>query len=178
MSKNFPGISCVPVKMMDGRVLYLDLTNPVSVPYLLDGKFKCEEVETDLARDLVKRGDKVIDVGANVGWYSTLFCEEAGNKGKVYAFEPNKYLIRLLNNLSKDYPQLQINHAAVGEENGEKELNITENWISGSLNMDNEEEREIVEKQKTKMISLDSFLKNTNSEYFIKLDEEGSEKKM
>jgi hypothetical protein len=58
--------------MRDGRRLYLDLRNPVSVPYLLEGDFPCERAETDLVRQIVSEGDTVVDIGANVGWYTSL----------------------------------------------------------------------------------------------------------
>lgn len=36
---------------------------------------------------VLERGDIVIDVGANRGYYTILFSHVVGNSGKVYAFE-------------------------------------------------------------------------------------------
>ena len=47
-----------------------------------------EAFETELLR-VVRPGDCVWDVGANVGYYSIKFCEAARPEGRVVAFEPS-----------------------------------------------------------------------------------------
>ena len=52
---------------------------------------------TVLLRDFIASGDHVIDIGANIGWYSSLFCQWVGATGLVDAFEPNtanQFLLR------------------------------------------------------------------------------------
>ncbi|MCA9582180.1 MAG: FkbM family methyltransferase, partial [Myxococcales bacterium] len=44
--------------------------------------------ETRMMRYLVLPGDTVADIGANFGWYTTLFAQAVGPDGKVLAFEP------------------------------------------------------------------------------------------
>ena len=46
--------------------------------------------------DAIKQGDVVYDVGANVGIYSLYGSFEAGNAGRVYAFEPLERNLRYL----------------------------------------------------------------------------------
>lgn len=57
-----------------------------------------EESTTALFRKTVKEGDVVIDLGANIGYFTLLAAKLVGKKGKVYAFEPEprnyQYLIR------------------------------------------------------------------------------------
>lgn len=43
---------------------------------------------TDLCAELVRPGDEVVDVGANLGWYTVLFAGLVGPDGCVHSFEP------------------------------------------------------------------------------------------
>jgi len=45
-------------------------------------------VEYDAFRADVRRGDTVLDVGANIGAYTALFAQWVGDTGRVIAFEP------------------------------------------------------------------------------------------
>jgi FkbM family methyltransferase len=47
-----------------------------------------ETAETELLKKIVKKGDIVVDVGANIGWYTLLSAHLTGKNGKVVAFEP------------------------------------------------------------------------------------------
>ncbi len=43
----------------------------------------------ELFRDYCRRGDVVVDVGANIGEVSIVMSQEAGPRGRVFAFEPS-----------------------------------------------------------------------------------------
>src|SRR5512146_3600825 len=47
-------------------------------------------VETDVLTSLVRLGDTVIDVGANIGAMSIALANVVGNRGKVIAIEPQR----------------------------------------------------------------------------------------
>lgn len=59
---------------------------------LIDGYW--EMWLTELLVDLVKPGMKVVDVGANLGYFSLLMADLVGSDGQVHAFEPNIDLAR------------------------------------------------------------------------------------
>jgi len=63
---------------------YLRLVRAFSVP------------ETGVVRALVRPGDHVLDIGANVGWYSKILSELVGPSGRVYSIEPVPSTFKLL----------------------------------------------------------------------------------
>ncbi|MGZ4938529.1 MAG: FkbM family methyltransferase [Halobacteriota archaeon] len=55
-------------------------------------EYTLKEYEPDVVRHFVsaiKPGDIVMDVGANIGYYSLVAARCVGEKGRVYAFEPD-----------------------------------------------------------------------------------------
>src|SRR3989344_3364089 len=48
-----------------------------------------EPYQTEIIMKNVKRGDVVLDVGANIGYYTLLFAKLVGPEGIVFAFEPD-----------------------------------------------------------------------------------------
>src|SRR5438552_17616191 len=58
---------------------------------MLTGRYEAEEL--DLMRPLLRRGQTIIDVGANVGYAARFFARVAGPTGKVHALEPKPLTI-------------------------------------------------------------------------------------
>ena len=54
------------------------------------------EYEIDLLKKYIKPGDTVIDVGANIGTHTIAFARMVGKTGKVFAFEPQPRLDKIL----------------------------------------------------------------------------------
>jgi FkbM family methyltransferase len=72
-------------------------------------------------RQVLKRGDVAVDVGAHVGYYARLFSELVGPEGLVVAVEPDpKNRSFLRRNLGKR--RVRLFPVAVGREEGEAEL--------------------------------------------------------
>lgn len=172
-ANHFKPLWHLPVPMKDGRILYLDLRNAVCMPYFLWGDFSCEQYETKFAKQAVNQGETAIDIGANVGWYTSLLAQAVGINGKVYAFEPNPKLAQLLSKLTIENCNVTVIQAGLGAENTKKKFSIPENWISGSFGKVDK----AVENYEVKLYTVDSFLEKEHVPKltFIKCDAEGAE---
>lgn len=63
---------------------------------IMSSSFYTDEPEYGKLPELLKEGDWVIDVGANVGHYTKRFSELVGKSGRVMAFEPVPVTFSLL----------------------------------------------------------------------------------
>jgi len=73
---------------VQGFRMYTDPKEPL-MSLCLQGNGCWEPAETAIFRGLVKPGMTVVDIGANIGYYSLLALSLVGASGKVYAFEPS-----------------------------------------------------------------------------------------
>jgi FkbM family methyltransferase len=83
-----------------------------------------EPFETNFFKNHIKPGDVVLDIGANIGYYSILFSRLVGDSGKVFAFEPDKENFSILtrNIASNKATNLVAEAAAVAAEPGSLKL--------------------------------------------------------
>jgi len=83
----------------------LDLEEGIDFSIYLLGAFERSTVAT--LRELVKAGDVVLDIGANIGAHTLGLAKNVGAAGKVYAFEPADFAFqKLLRNLALN-PELE-----------------------------------------------------------------------
>ena len=80
---------------IQGNKMYLDTNDNSMVPKLLMDR-SIEEYETELFKKAVKEGMVVVDVGANIGYYTLIAARLVGKNGFVYAFEPEPSSYNLL----------------------------------------------------------------------------------
>lgn len=76
---------------------------------------------------LVKPGDVVWDVGANVGFYTVLLSQAVGNRGLVWAFEPNPTCYEKLVQVVKlnSLPNCHLIPMALGATEGRAYMEVT-----------------------------------------------------
>lgn len=79
---------------VDGLRMWCDLSSYVEWSIYFKGSYELSIV--NLLRRLLRPGNRVVDVGANVGAYTLVMAQRAGEKGMVAAFEPNPETYRRL----------------------------------------------------------------------------------
>lgn len=79
---------------------------------------------------LIEPGNFVLDVGANIGFITSLCSYKSGPKGKVWAFEPNPIVItRLTKNIRQNhYPNAILYPFALSDSNKEGYLELPETF--------------------------------------------------
>ena len=78
-----------------GSKMYVDSRDIGVAPFLLEWGFY-EKYETALFKSVVRKGMVVVDIGANIGYYTLLASHLVGREGKVFAFEPDPSNYELL----------------------------------------------------------------------------------
>lgn len=127
----------------------------------------------------IRRGDVCLHVGANIGWYSTLFRELCGADGAVHSFEPvPQTFVELEKNvaLNGSPPNVFLNCCALGDEEKTSEIHLFDGVPSGhaSLAPKKNQKAELIS---VKIRTLDSYLTEHKISRvdFVKVDVEGAE---
>jgi FkbM family methyltransferase len=68
-------------------------------------------------KKLIKEGDVVLDIGANLGYFSKLFARK-NTKGTLYSIEPIPMFFNRLKIILSAYPHVKLIHAALGASHG------------------------------------------------------------
>lgn len=131
-------------------------------------------MEAGIYRSRVKPGMTVVEIGANLGFFTLLFSGLAGERGRVLAFEPDPENFRLLEKSSAGRANVRCRRAAVSDRVGT--LNL---YLSGENRGDHRvydcgDGRLRVE---TPAVSLDEELGPGGRADFIKMDIQGAEYK-
>jgi FkbM family methyltransferase len=123
--------------------------------------------ERRLLRRLVRPGQSVADVGANIGYYALLFSEIVGPAGRIACIEPEPdNLVELRRNVEDNrLPQTDVFPVAVGASAGTVSLRA---GINGSVMDDGSGEVQVP------LRTLDELLVDRRVD-FIKIDVEGYE---
>lgn len=126
--------------------------------------------------------DLVVDVGANVGQYSQELIKSGYNK-KIISFEPLSDIYNELVSNSSNHPNWDVyERCAIGDKNGEVEINVSENYESSSIfnvldkSIKAEPSTKFIKKEKVKIARLSDVLKfDPKSKIHLKIDVQGYE---
>ena len=171
--------SSKPVVEVQGSKMYV---NPEGLPknyiktfqaYIISGG--PEKLTTEMFKNIVKKGDVVLDLGANVGFYTLLGARLVGKEGKVYAFEPEpiNYSLLLKNIELNGYDNVVAVQKAVSNAAGKIRFFLDKKDTGAHTIYQPDDEREFIE---VETVSLDEFFKDKERIInFIKMDIEGAE---
>jgi FkbM family methyltransferase len=157
-----------------GHTMYLNPADAVVCPALFhEGCF--EPFETDLVAREIQKGDVVIDIGANIGYYTLLFARLVGETGKVIAFEPDPDNFRLLkkNVLANGYGNVILIQKAVAHITGPLRLFVCGMNKGDHRVYDSHDGRASIEIDATTLD--DALAAYPGRVDFIKMDIQGSE---
>ena len=132
-----------------------------------------EEVSVKIVKSLLKKGDVVLEAGANIGYYAILESKKIGDGGIVYAVEPIKENYELLKKNIVLNKLKNVNTYNLGFSDKDKQVGININK-EGNLNTPLKI-GEVERIEKVKGMTLDSFFKNKKKPNFMRMDIEGYE---
>ena len=130
----------------------------------------------------IRRNWTIVEIGANQGYFTSLFQKLVGKKGAVHAFEPIPSTFELLQNSMPRYPQnyFLFNSGTWKESVDQVEFHLPVN-DHGQATMvahsDSKWQSQEIRKVICKVVRLDEFepIKRLEEINFIKLDAEGAE---
>ena len=120
-------------------------------------------------KEYIKPGMRVVDIGANVGFYSTVFLKLAGEKGSVHSFEPDKGNFKRLASNTKKYKNAHVNNVAVSDRSGKVKLYKFDLNVEFKV-FDTGESTTYTE---IDCVSLDDYFKEVETVDLLKTDTEG-----
>ncbi|MFC1902778.1 FkbM family methyltransferase [Chloroflexota bacterium] len=164
---------------IQGSKMYM---NPDNLPKRVKGAFKHyaiygihEKLTTEIFRHVVRKGDVVVDLGANMGYYTLLASRLIGEEGRVYAFEPETVNYGLLTkNIEINvYKNIIPAKKAVSNTTGTVRFSIDERTSGEHRIRQHNYQEDTIE---VESVTLDDFFHNEERPIsVIKMDIEGAE---
>jgi FkbM family methyltransferase len=181
LTRHLPPLWSVPIRIRDCAPLYVDLRSPYA-QYLLKGEpwddAPREQAEQHAMRRVVRRGEVVIDIGANLGIHTVLLAKLVGPGGKLFVFEPNIALLPALRRTIAGLPNASLHSCALSDEPGPCAFFIPEddtkasfvNWTDEAI--DGHPREDTCERRRLDEMVAEGMIANPD---FIKCDVEGAE---
>lgn len=140
-------------------------------------KNKQDAFEIELLKKHIRKGDTVLDIGANIGYYALKLSEIVGKNGSVHCFEPDKKNFNYLEKATAHLKNIFISNKAVGPKTEKIKI-----YTSKNLNVDHRtyQPEDYDEAIEIDAVSIDDYCstllsKGNGKLDFIKMDIQGFE---
>jgi len=155
----------------EGHKFFLDESD--SLHLFPDGIY--EEFGTSIVKQMIKKGDVVLDLGAHIGYFTLIFAKLVGENGKVYAFEPSpdNYSLLKKNVQVNGYNNVILVKNGVSNKTGKNMLYLSDSNPGDNMIIDTKENRQSIE---IETVRLDDYFRDFKNQInFIKMDIQGAE---
>ena len=135
---------------------------------------------TNEVKKLVKKGMRILEIGANIGYYAILEAKLAGEKGFLYAIEPSPFNFDML---KKNIALNGIKNSEIYQKAAGSKGEMAKFYVANKSNLSSFIKRDDMDMYKNgkiidvEIVRLDDFLVNKEVD-FIRMDVEGYEKEI
>jgi FkbM family methyltransferase len=177
---NFTNSKWVSADVLGRYTMWIDLHDRYVSHGCLNNGWEPEE--TSFFESRLRSGDVVLDIGANIGWFSLVAAKHIGNSGKVHAFEPRTETAKMLRRtVAQNLLSSTIHVWEYALADKAEELNLS--WGNNTINPGNsfisrssDDNTSVAEHTSQKVLAckLDDLLPDV-APNIIKIDVEGAE---
>lgn len=168
-------------KTVFGHKMFLDSRDLSLTPHIIMDGF-WERWITNAFVDLIEKDSHVVDIGANVGYYSLLAASKLTGEGKITSFEANPGIAELLFDnihINGFGHKCQVVQKAVYSENGKLNFKVFGKFLGSSSIYATDETaknfNDSLNNISVESVTLDSFFPAGEKIDLIKMDAEGAE---
>jgi FkbM family methyltransferase len=136
LARWLPSLHAVPVVINERQTMFVDLRNGLTHKLLAGSPWKSVPWEPDeqaVMRAVVRPGDIVLDIGANIGLHTALLSDLVGPAGHVHAFEPNGELLHPLRRTARHVGNVTVHGFGLGDTSEIRDFYIPEDLTMASL---------------------------------------------
>ncbi len=169
------------LRNIHGYKMYLSLKDAGISKDLAINKTR-EELQTELVMKTVNNGMRILDIGANIGYYALMEASLVGPQGKVYAVEPSIENIKLLKKnieVNRFENIIGTENIAISDKNSKARFYVSEKSNLNTLSNPNNSFNKLLKLKKdfveVQTLTVDKFLENKPAVDFIRMDVEGYE---
>jgi FkbM family methyltransferase len=136
-------------------------------------KGRREQLATRKMQQLLKTGDVVYDIGANIGYFALLESTIIGDEGHVFAVEPVPFNVDLLRQnikINRRY-NITVYDQAIGSFNGKSKISLSDEMNKCTMSDLKESDNQI----EIKVQTADMFSRGKDKPTMLRMDVEGYE---